>query len=123
MKKEIEYTIKITTANTDYTMIDDNDKTFIMRTLIKILASISEADNNKDMKDITSIFHAKSTKLPRSKNGQNSIASFIGGLVNNIHFGTQRDYTTIQLSAIQQITGAINEIFTNIPQLEFYCKE
>lgn len=122
MTKKIYYSKKQTSANTQYTTISTVDKITIMQTLLQLLCLINEGDttNDKLLKECINTCHSRTTGLPKSRNGQNSIASYLGGLIYNLKFGTQRDYTEIQLEAIQKITANLSDIFPTITHLEFY---
>lgn len=102
--------------------MDDDDKYRVIQDLIKILALISESDTNKgkDWKDIRNlILHRPLDQLPKGNNGKNTITSFVGGLVNNLVFGTQRDFSVTQLEAISYITSHLNVIYPEIKILVF----
>jgi hypothetical protein len=120
--KIIKYTPKQTLAKTQYVEISTDDFGYITQQLIQVAARILELDTTRDedwrlIKD--QYFHRRRKDLPKGKLGENTPASFIGGLINNLVFGTQRDFTEHQINAIETIFGALNQIYDDINSIRF----
>jgi hypothetical protein len=64
-------------------------------------------------------WHKRSPNLPKGKLGQNTPCSFVGGLINNLVFGTQRDITNTQMDAVQNISGILGEVYDSCTQIRF----
>ena len=117
----INYMVRNTAAKTEYTEITEEDMESIKAILLKISAVINEGSNATSVegKEAFKEFVKKTEKLPRGRNNMNSIASFTGGLINNLIFGEQRDFTTRQLIAIEYITQVMHSYVDEIPQVRF----
>lgn len=120
MKRIIKYIPKVTTARTEYREINKEDMDFVQSELIRWLAYMSELDMFRDEDSkwvLNQYWHKRTTLLPKGQEGQNTPASFIGGLINNIVFGTQRDLTDKQMEGIMNIShilGQCNPACTSI---------
>lgn len=117
----INYIIRNTAAKTEYTEMAPEDMETVKAILLKCSAMICEASNAKseEGKDAFKDFIKKTEKLPRGRDNMNSVASFTGGLVNNLVFGEQRDFTTRQLIAIEYITMVMHSHTDEIPLVRF----
>ena len=112
MKRVIKYIPKVTSARTEYREINREDMDFIQSELIRWLALMSEIDmaRDEDSKWVRDQWwHKRSDSLPKGQLGQNTPASFTGGMVNNIVFGNQRDLTDKQMDAIQNISHILGQ--------------
>lgn len=90
------------------------------------MAFICESDVKKgdEWKEIRNkIFHGPLSPLPKRRGGQNTISSFTGGLINNLVFGSQRDFSDKQLKGITFITDQLSQINEDIPHLIFVEEE
>lgn len=117
MSRTILYSIKNTAARTEYREIDKDEMAWLQTELIKYLSLMAERDlrSDKDNKWILhSFWHSRTDKLHKGKTGdsyrQNTPCSLIGGLVNNLLFGTQRDLTDKQMADIEYISMALATI-------------
>ena len=120
---KIYYDIKRTSANTDYLAIDDADTQVISMSVLGVLAYMTELSisTNQDIKDFYRWFiksdkrYHYNSKLKRN----NSPQSFLAGCINNLQFGAQRNFSLLQLTAIQDIVNTcvdiIDEINTVMP--------
>ena len=121
-QRNIRYINKHTSANTNYREVSEEDMAFIQQELIRWLAVMSELDMARD-EDSRWVrdhwWHKRTDTLPKGREGQNTPASFIGGLVNNMVFGTQRDLTDKQMDAIQNIGFAIAPAFEGCSVITF----
>ena len=111
--RTIKYVPKATSARTEYREIDPSDLAEIHQQLIRWLAIMSELDmsHDEDMRAVREQFWHRRTKvLPSGKEGMNTPASFIGGIVNNMMFGEQRDISARQMEGIEYISKWMVEI-------------
>lgn len=111
--KTVKFVPKATSARTEYREIDEKDMAEIQQQMIRWLAVMSEADMSHD-EDVRAVreqfWHRRLDALPKGKEGLNTPASFIGGLVNNMIFGEQRDFSSRQMEAIEYISKWMVEI-------------
>ena len=117
----IPYMPRKTIANTTYTEITKEDKEIIEAVLMKTAAVICEASNSTspEGKEAYKEFTKRTKELPAGRSGLNSVASMTGGILNNVVYGTQRDYTVKQLEAIEYITATVSHYVEEIPLLTF----
>lgn len=120
--KYLKYEQLYTKANTEYVRFTQEDQSYIISLLVRSLSYIGEMDNSKDKewKMINKmVLHKPLDNLPKGKHGKNTMISFMSGLINNLMFGTQRNFSTIQLDALEFITNKMNILFDDIPELRF----
>jgi hypothetical protein len=120
--KMIRFYPKNTAARTTYVELNEQDTAWLKTELIRWLARMSEtqADPNELWRIIHNQYWSKRTKtLPKGRNGLNSPASFVGGLINNLLFGEQRDFTDRQLEGIRDISAQLNQLFDDVEPLQF----
>jgi hypothetical protein len=120
--KNIKYIPKITSARTEYRAVDAEDMSWIKTELLRWLAIMAELDmaRDEDSKWVRAQWwHKRSKNLPRGREGENTPASFIGGLVNNLVFGDQRDLTDKQMDAMQNISHVLSGAFASCTQIRF----
>jgi hypothetical protein len=122
MTKTYNYFPKQTSARTTYCEISQENLAEIKLELIKWLAKIAELDMTRD-EDWRLVreqyFHKRSKLLPRGKSGENTPASFLGGLVLNTMFGEQRDLSEPQLEGITVISMAMSELWEDCESIKF----
>lgn len=112
--KTIKYIPKTTLANTEYRQISDTDMQWIQTSLLRILSRMAElsVSHSEDHKLVLSDYWRRRRKsLPRRRDGDNTPESFVGGLVNNLVFGTQRDITDRQMEGLEQVYSVLNVLF------------
>ena len=115
---KINYQIKSTTSGTDYLSIDQKDNDTLMTTILSVMTYMQELSisRNKDIKEFVAWFNKPNkrflynTKLER----HNSPQSLLAGVINNIQFGTQHDFSLIQLEAVQDIVNTSIDIIEAI---------
>jgi len=56
------------------------------------------------------IFNNNTKSLPSGKEGMNTPANFIGGIVNNMIFGQQRDLSARQMEGIEYVSKWMAEL-------------
>ena len=118
------YNVKKSLGSTTYVEFKKDDDKEIKDLLQKTLALIADFDNKvgEDNYTIKVHLHKGSRNLPHSKEGQNSPSSFLGGVVLNTVYGTQRQFTLKQLETIEVIFEALSE-FLDVPSIKFRKKE
>lgn len=116
---KIYYDIKRTSASTDYLTIDEQDLQVLNMSILGTLTYMTELSisTNQDIKEFYRWFTRSdkrwhyNSKLKRN----NSPQSFLSGCINNLSFGTQKDFTLVQLMTIQDIVNTICDIIEEIP--------
>jgi hypothetical protein len=128
MTKIITYIPKQTAARTEYREITPEDMAWIQQQFIRYLSLMAERDLNPsdDNKWILNDFwHKRTDKLHKGRIGdkyrQNTPCSVIGGLVNNLVFGTQRDLTDKQMEDIQFVSMAL-ATFLEVEPIRFQIR-
>jgi len=112
--RKIYYVPKNTGANTNYRELQEEDMAWLQSELIRWLAEVSETamKRDEDSKYIVDQWWMKrSTLLPRNRTGQNTPYTFVGGMVKNLVFGTQRDLTDKQMEAIEVVSRVMAQIY------------
>lgn len=93
---------KHTMARTQYYDMDAQDENYIYTWLITFLADMTElaSHNNDVMKEF---FTRKNSQLPRGRQGTNSHASFIAGIISAKMHNVNHNISEPQLSAIEHV--------------------
>lgn len=130
MSRIIPYFPKQTAAKTEYREIHDDDMNWLKSELIRYLSIMAERDLRSDSDNkwiLNQFWHARTDKLHKGKYAekfrQNTPCSLVGGLVNNLIFGSQRDLTDKQMEDIEYISMALATIHDIDPirfQLRFF---
>lgn len=118
----IKYIPKTTSARTQYREIDSEDMAWLQTELMRWLALGSEIQQRRD--EDAEYFHRqwwlkRTQTLPKGQHGPNSPSSFIGGIVNNLVFGSQRDLSDRQMDSIQNISAIMGQAFDGSSQIRF----
>ena len=116
--KKIVYNVKSTSANTTYLALPLEDKEILVTSIIGVMCYMQELalSKNQDIKDFANWFskpHKRflyNTKLGRN----NSPQSYLAGTMNNLQFGTQQDFSLVQLEIIQDILNTSIDIIDSI---------
>jgi hypothetical protein len=122
MAKIYNYFPKQTAAKTTYCEIDEHDLNEIKCELVKWLARICELDMTHDEEwrlVREQYIHRRSKLLPKGKSGENTPASFIGGMVLNTMYGDQRDLSDKQLEAIEVISNSFSQLWDDVQPIKF----
>jgi hypothetical protein len=120
--KTIKYMPKTTQAKTEYREIDPEDMAWLQTELIRWLAHGSEIQQRRDEDAEYFVKHwwtKRTQTLPRGQHGPNSPQSFVGGTVNNLVFGSQRDLSNKQMDSIQNISNVMGQAFEGCHQIRF----
>lgn len=101
---------KITAAKTQYYEIDADDEAYIYQWLTRFLADTAEmatfdADLQRDL------FRRRPDTLPRGRNGPNSIASFVGGIVAARLVNPQHNLSESLLDPLENIFDMIANMY------------
>jgi len=117
----IKYIPKITHARTEYVEIDINDMSWTQEQFLRWLLRINELDTSRDrdIRILRTDLHERNTNLPKGKEGPNSIASFVSGMLENLTFGGQRDLTKKQMEAIEVISVIMASYFPEFTAIKF----
>ena len=114
MLRKIFYNRKVTSANTTYLSIDDEDTQFIISKLIQIQSYMGELSlvKEKDIRDVYKWYTTPTKTLPYSSSMKrsNSPQSFVAGSLNNLMFGTQKELTEIQSEHLQNIINTYQQL-------------
>lgn len=106
---KINYSIKNTTANTDYLYLDPDDMATVQITILGLLTYMTELSisKKKDIRDFTEWFITPDERYHYNKKlkRHNSPQSYLAGTINNIQFGNQQDFSLTQLQTIQEIVN------------------
>lgn len=106
---KINYSIKSTSANTDYLYLDPDDMATVQITILGLLTYMTELSisKKKDIRDFTEWFITPDERYHYNKKlkRHNSPQSYLAGTINNIQFGNQQDFSLTQLQTIQEIVN------------------
>jgi hypothetical protein len=125
MLHKIFYNKKVTTANTTYLQIADEDTQFLITKCIQIQAYMGELSlvKNKEIRDVYKWYTTPTKTLPYSNLAKryNSPQSFISGTLNNMMFGSQTDCSEVQAEHLQNIINSYQQL-TDCINTEFNIK-
>ena len=118
---KIMYNIKRTRVNTDYLDIDRKDQDILEITILGLVAYMNELNlsKNKDVRDFMTWFHKPSKRYHYNHHlkRNNSPQSILAGMLNNLHFGYQYNFTLPQLEMLQDIINTCIDIINEIEKL------
>ena len=114
MLHKIFYNKKVTSANTTYLSISEEDTQILISKCIQIQSYMGELSlvKEKEVKDVYKWYVTSTKTLPFSSSMKrsNSPQSFIAGVLNNIMFGTQRELTEVQAEHLQNIINSYQQL-------------
>ena len=114
MIRKIFYNRKVTSANTTYLSISEEDTQFLISKCIQLQSYFGELSlvKDKDVRDVYKWFTTPTKTLPYSNSMKryNSPQSFISGTLNNIMFGSQREITETQSEHLQNIINNYQQL-------------
>lgn len=121
---KVKYTTKDVRAGTTYVELDRDQKNEILGYLIQWLAHLNEGVRNP-REDLTGFFEGQSVLPKMSRGRENSVTSYIAGILNNQLFRPnaktgryQEDFTKDNIDWIQQISIGMSEI-AGTPVIDF----
>lgn len=118
--KKIVYDVKNTSANTTYITLPNEDREVLVTSIIGVMCYMQELciSKNQDIKDFANWFGRSNKRyLYNSKLGRNnSPQSYLAGTMNNLQFGTQYDFSLVQLEIIQDILNTSIDIIDAISE-------
>lgn len=116
--KKLYYDIKISSANTTYVTMDSKDQNEIEGMILTITSYMNELclSKNKDIRDFTNWYKRPNKKYYYNKkmSRYNSPQSYLGGIINNLHYGNQHNFSLIQLETIQDIINLMVDIIHQV---------
>jgi len=122
MAKHIRYFPKHTQARTNYIELNEDDLAWLKTELIRWLSVMTESatSHDEEWRAVLALYWNKRTQsLPKSKVGPNSPATFIAGLVNNLVFGSQRDFSERQVEGIRDVSNNLAQIRDDVEAVVF----
>jgi hypothetical protein len=115
---KINYNIKNTSANTLYLDIDKKDMDILQITILGLLTYMTELSiaKDKEIRQFIKWFITSDSRYLYNKklSRNNSPQSFLAGIVNNLQFGLQRDFSLVQLQTTQNILNSCIDIIDAI---------
>jgi len=110
----INYDTKLTNASTTYVTLVDNDQQTLFESIMSLNNFIQEVtiSGDKDIKSFIKWYVSSSKKYPYNSklSKYNSPQTIIAGTLNNLMWGTQRDFSLLQLELIQDINNILVDI-------------
>ena len=114
MLRKIFYNKKMTGASTTYLDITPEDTQFLISKCIQVQSYMNELSlvKDKEVRDVYKWYTTSTKTLPFSNSMKryNSPQSFIAGTLNNIMFGTQREFTEVQTEHLQNIINNYQQL-------------
>lgn len=114
MLRKIFYNKKMTGASTTYLDITPEDTQFLISKCIQVQSYMNELSlvKDKEIRDVYKWYTTSTKTLPFSNSMKryNSPQSFIAGTLNNIMFGTQREFTEVQTEHLQNIINNYQQL-------------
>jgi len=141
MATNIKYVAKKTSANTEYRSISISDKKFLLKKLFDVQQILSQIDQNEEEDVQVRIFKERfsrpNTELPYQtmankigKYAENSLSSFIDGVLSNMASGKQKDPSAKTCAGLEIVFRELNEFgltdsikFTKVSKLPEICYE
>ena len=110
----INYDTKLTNASTTYVTLTDQDQQTLFESIMSLNNFIQEVtiSGDKDIKSFIKWYVSSSKKYPYNSklSKYNSPQTIIAGTLNNLMWGTQRDFSLLQLELIQDINNILVDI-------------
>jgi hypothetical protein len=114
---KVKYTTKDVRAGTTYVEIDKAQHDTILGYMIQWLALLNE-DVRNPKADLNGFFEGQSSLPKMGRGRENSVTSYIAGILNNQLFRAnaktgryQQDFTLENIDWIQQISIGMNQVF------------
>lgn len=104
---------KATAANTQYYDISTDDEAYIYEWLIRFLAELSEtATHDEELKK--EWFRRRPDQFPRGKNGPNSIASMLGGIIAAKMINGRHNFSDATLDAVESLFSGMAGYYSEL---------
>lgn len=111
--REIVILPKVTAAKTQYYDMSADDQAYIYDWLIRFLADLTElATHDEELK--REWFKRQPRAYPRGKNGPNSTASMIGGIISARLANPKHNISEPQLEPLEDIFSMIATLYSDI---------
>ena len=122
--KIYEYNLKNTSANTDYVNLTKSERTEILQHLRDAMLLmdqlIHEPRSHPQAEEYTRVWLTRTAELNSGRGGLNSPASMMSGVIYNMCWGGQRDFTLKQLADIEKCMALVNDAFPDlVPEIVF----
>jgi len=112
---------------TEYVSMRQEDLNHILTELWRWLSEMAEREKRPQLdqpnQECLQLWHTRNPHLGRARSGThyrlNSVCSMVGGLCNNLVFGTQRHFTVRQLQDVEYISDCMNVINPQHAQMRF----
>jgi hypothetical protein len=110
----INYDTKTTSATTQYVNLTEQDQQTLFESIMSLNNFIQEVSiaADKDIKSFIKWYVSSNKKYPYNSklSKYNSPQTIIAGTLNNLMWGTQRDFSLVQLELIQDINNILVDI-------------
>lgn len=106
---------KASQAGTQYYDLDRSDEEYIYHWLQRLLADITE-ESTYDEELRRDWFRRRPQDYPKGRNGPNSHASIIAGIVSAKLANPKKNISELQLSAIEQMFVLISQFYQDDPE-------
>ena len=122
--KIYQYSLKNTSANTDYVDLTTAERTQILKymrdAMLLMDQLIHEPGSHPEAEAYTILWLTRTAELNTGRAGLNSPASIMSGVIYNMCWGGQRDFTLKQLSDIEKCMALVNDVFPDlVPEILF----
>lgn len=105
---------KATSASTTYYDMNKDDEGYIYQWLMRFMANIAE-EATFDSEIQREFFKRRPNTFPKGKNGPNSIASMLGGIVSAKLQNPNKNLSEPQLDVVEMIFDQIEKYYANDP--------
>lgn len=110
----ISYDTKTTSATTQYVTLTEKDQQVLIDSIMSLNNFIQEVSiaGDQDIRGFTKWYVTSNRKYPYNTrlSKYNSPQSIIAGILNNLLWGTQRDFSLLQLELIQDINNILVDL-------------
>jgi hypothetical protein len=120
MSVTIDYYVKQTRATTQYVEMSERAHQYLLEQMMKwllLLASESNTVNVDTMNILRNFWRAPDKTLPVSRTGRNTPESFVAGVLSNMLYGKQRDFSEKQLLGIAYLSTQMALIFDTVTEI------
>lgn len=119
--KKIFYDTKTTSANTTYVELSTLDQNEIEGIILTIISYMNELclSKDKEIRDFTNWYKRSNKRYHYNKklSRYNSPQSYLGGIINNLHYGNQYNFSLTQLETLQDIINLMVDIIHQVEKV------